>query len=124
MTIDGLRDYGLAKPGSYLDFPFDDETMTLRVGPAGAGRIFALAGINGRPARANLKCHPELARELRAAYPGAVRPGFHMNKEHWNTVELEAGLDEALLRSLVDLSYDLARAGLPRSAKRSLGLAD
>ncbi|MFW5689522.1 MAG: MmcQ/YjbR family DNA-binding protein [Spirochaetota bacterium] len=86
MTINELRDYCLSLPGSTYDFPFDAETIVFRVG----GRMFTLAGINDDPLSVNLKCDPELRRDLRAGFE-AVTPGYHMNKEHWNTVV--CGLD-------------------------------
>ncbi len=114
MTIERLRDFCLALGGAYLDFPFGGTTMTVRVGPAGRGKIFVLADVEGRPPRANLKCEPGLAHDLRAAYPAAVTGGWHMNKEHWNTVIVDGELDDELVERMVLHSYDLVVAGLPR----------
>ncbi|MCB0554071.1 MAG: MmcQ/YjbR family DNA-binding protein, partial [Phaeodactylibacter sp.] len=49
-----------------------------------------------------------------------VRPGWHMNKHHWNTVHFEGSLDDALLLRLVDHSYELIVASLPKKLQRQL----
>ncbi len=112
MTINELRDYSLSKPGTTYDFPFDEETIVFRV----AGKIFALAGINRDPVRVNLKCDPALARDLRAGFE-SITPGHHMNKEHWNTVACGGDVPDEKLRWLIDHSYELIVASLPK-AKR------
>lgn len=118
MTVETLRDFCLTLPGSYLDFPFDDTTMVVKVGPHGRGKIFVLANVNG--STANLKCDPPLARDLRAAYPHAIVPGWHMNKEHWNTVQIDGELDDAMVERMVVHSYELVVAGLPRRDRPGL----
>lgn len=114
MTVESLRDFCLGLPGTYLDFPFDDTTMTVKVGPHGRGKMFALAAVDGSPPSVNLKCDPSLARDLRSAYPLSIVPGRHMNKEHWNTVVIDGELDEAFVKKLIVHSYELVVAGLPR----------
>lgn len=109
MTIDELREYCLALPGTGFDFPFDAETCVFRVG----GKMFALAGINDAPLKINLKCDPELARDLRNAYRG-ITPGYHMNKEHWNTVDTRADVPREKVEWLIRHSYDLVVASLPK----------
>ena len=116
MTIDALKQFCLDLPSATWDFPFDDETVVFRVG----NRIFALCGIRARPLTVNLKCEPGLARDLRASYPVIV-PGWHMNKEHWNTVNLEAGLDDGFIEGLIRHSYDRVREGFPKAARLALG---
>jgi predicted DNA-binding protein (MmcQ/YjbR family) len=114
MNIERFRDFCLTLSGSYLDFPFDETTMTVKVGPRGRGRMFALADVNGDPPAANLKCEPELARDLRAAYPRSIMGGRHMNKEHWNTVLIDGELEDDLIERMVVHSYERVVAGLPR----------
>ena len=67
----------------------------------------------------NLKCDPERAVELREQYP-AVQPGYHMNKKHWNTVLMDGTLGDKVIVELVDNSYDLVVAGLPRKVRETL----
>jgi predicted DNA-binding protein (MmcQ/YjbR family) len=112
MTITELRNYSMSKPGTSYDFPFDTETCVFRV----AGKIFGFAGINSDPVRVTLKCDPGLARDLRAEYAGIV-PGYHTNKEHWNTVTTGDDVPDEKVLQLVDLSYDLVVAGLPKSKR-------
>lgn len=113
MSRGELIDYCLAKPGATADFPFDDHTMTIRVGK----RIFALLDVKSQSEAVNLKCDPALSRDLRASYPEIV-PGFHMNKEHWNTLSLDGRLPRALVEGLVDRSYELV-LGPRRSVRPS-----
>ena len=67
----------------------------------------------------NLKCDPEKAVELREHYE-FVKPGYHMNKKHWNTVEFENYEKDSLLESWVDDSYDLVVKGLPKKVREQL----
>jgi predicted DNA-binding protein (MmcQ/YjbR family) len=112
MMIDDLREICLALPGTSYDFPFDEETCVFRV----RKKMFALAGINTSPAHVTLKCDPDLARDLRVAYQGIV-PGYHMNKEHWNTVDTGADVPCDKVEWLIRHSYDLVVASLPKSKR-------
>ena len=105
----------MALPSSTWDLPFDDETAVFRVG----GKIFALGGIHERPLKVNLKGEPALNRDLRSSYSDIV-PGWHMNKEHWNTVNLEGALESAFVEGLIRHSYDRVRASLTKAALRTL----
>lgn len=67
----------------------------------------------------NLKCDPEQAAELREQYP-AVQPGYHMNKKHWNTVQMDGSLPDKLVKNWIDNSYNLVVASLPAKAKTEL----
>jgi predicted DNA-binding protein (MmcQ/YjbR family) len=115
MNAETLRQYCLKKEQASEDFPFDDETIVFRVG----GKIFALMGIYDRPLTVNLKCNPELAIELRERHE-EVRPGWHMNKKHWNTVTLSGTLSSKEIFSMVDHSFELVKKGIntPRRKKQ------
>jgi predicted DNA-binding protein (MmcQ/YjbR family) len=103
-------------PEATCDFPFDGETEAFRV----RGRIFALYfGAQAKPVEVNLKCDPQLARDLRISYP-EVRPGWHMNHEHWNTVVFDGKLGDERLEWLVRHSWERVVAGLPRTARLEL----
>ncbi len=104
-----FRDYCLTKPNVTEGTPFGEDTLVFKVG----GKMFALASLDEVPPRVNLKCDPERALDLRDRYE-EVQPGYHMNKKHWNTVELGGGIPEAELRSMIDHSYDLVVARLPK----------
>ena len=79
--------------------------------------MFALASLDDVPARVNLKCDPDLALELRDRYE-QVTPGYHMNKKHWNTIEIESGIPDAELRKMIDHSYDLVVKRLPKARRK------
>jgi len=94
-------------PGTSEGFPFDAKTLVWKVG----GKLFALADTD-HFASINLKCDPERAVELREQYAG-VRPGWHMNKVHWNTVEVHSDVPVAVLWELLRHSYLRVASGLP-----------
>ncbi len=115
MDLETFRAHCLTKPGVSDDFPFDEDTLAVRV----AGRIFALCDTRLFES-VNLKCDPERAIELRERYPG-ITPGYHMNKRHWNTVSTAGDVPEGLLRELIDHSYDLVSSKLSRKERAALG---
>ena len=110
MDLAQFREYCLAKPGASESTPFGPDVLVFKVG----GKIFALAALDEVPARANLKCDPDLALELRDRYE-QITPGYHMNKKHWNTVEIENGIPDAELRNMIDHSYDLIAKSLQQA---------
>lgn len=114
MTLDELQSYCARKKGVSWDTPFGPDVLVFRV----MGKMFALAPI-AVFATLNLKCDPEHAIELRERYEG-ITPGYHMNKQHWNTVEVTGSVPEKLIRELVDHSYELVRATLPKKVRDQL----
>jgi predicted DNA-binding protein (MmcQ/YjbR family) len=115
MTRDELRARCLALPHATEDFPFGEHTAVLRV----AGKMFALLPVAG--GSVNLKCEPERARDLRIVYD-AIRPGYHQDKRHWNTVALDGDVDDTLLTELIEDSYDLVVSKLPRRVRDALDI--
>ena len=112
MTLVQLREFLLSQPGATEDTPFGPEFLVYRI----AGKMFALVDWQAEPLSINLKCEPELALLLREIHP-EVKPGWHMNKQHWNTVTLSEGLSDDLWQGWIVHSYERVVAGLPR-AKR------
>ncbi len=117
MDIEQFREYCLSKKATSEDFPFGPENLVLRVG----GKIFAITDLFSDQFKANLKCDPDRAVELREQYP-EILPGWHMNKKHWNTVDFEGGLDGRVLRELIDHSYDMVVKSLKKVEREALGL--
>ncbi|MGH2708111.1 MAG: MmcQ/YjbR family DNA-binding protein [Actinomycetota bacterium] len=115
MDPEQLRRHCLAKSGAAEDFPFGDEISVFKV----AGKIFAISALGGLPLEVSLKCDSDLAAALRARY-GAVRPGYHLNKRHWNTVTIDGSISEGEIEAMIDDSYDLVVAGLRRSDRDAL----
>ncbi|MEV0121541.1 MmcQ/YjbR family DNA-binding protein [Streptomyces sp. NPDC050703] len=118
MSPEELRAFCLSFNDAVEEFPFTPETSVFKV----AGKIFALTALDSRPLTVNLKCDPDLAVQLRTAHPEIV-PGRHMNKRHWNTVTADGALPERQLRELIEDSYDLVVAGLPRARRLRLDRA-
>ncbi|MFV0136084.1 MmcQ/YjbR family DNA-binding protein [Streptomyces sp. HMX87] len=116
MTPQELRAFCLSFDAAVEDFPFGPETSVFRV----LGKMFALASLDARPLKVNLKCDPDDAVRLRGEYEGLIVPGWHMNKRHWNTVTVDGSLPDRLVRELVEDSYDLVVAGLPRADRLRL----
>ena len=114
MNIEEFRDFCLEFKGVTEEFPFDDETLVFKV----MGKIFALADVDNFTS-VNLKCDPEKALELRENYPG-VKPGYHMNKKHWNTVMVNAGISDQLIKEWTRHSYELVVKGLPLKIRKEL----
>ena len=112
MDFETLRSYLLSKPEAVETFPFDDETLVLKV----CGKMFALLNICGEPLQVNLKCDPDKAEVLRELFP-AIIPGYHMNKRHWNTVIVDGSIADKEIFSMIDESYDLVVQGLPKSKR-------
>ena len=115
MHIEAFREYCLTKAGVEETFPFDEVTLVFKV----MGKMFALTGLDRDEFTVNLKADPEQSIIWRDEYD-QVRPGFHMNKKHWNTVHVEEGLDEAFILEMVDHSYDMVVKGLTRKLKAEL----
>ncbi|RMA66409.1 MmcQ/YjbR family DNA-binding protein [Ulvibacter antarcticus] len=115
MNIEEFRSYCLNKKGVTESFPFDEQTLVFKV----MGKIFTITGLERLPPEVNLKCDPERAIELREEFDGVIRPGYHMNKQLWNTIEIEA-IPRDLLLELIDHSYDLIVSKLTKKLKEEL----
>ena len=114
MNIEEYRAYCLKKPGVTESFPFDDKTLVFKV----MNKMFALTGVETFVSL-NLKCEPELAIELREQFR-SIKPGYHMNKKHWNTIMVEGDITDKKLFELIDLSYSLVVKGLTKKLKEEL----
>jgi predicted DNA-binding protein (MmcQ/YjbR family) len=109
----------LSFPGSVETFPFGPETSVFKV----ADKVFAISRLGQAPLEISLKCEPALAERLREGYP-AIRPGYHLNKRHWNTVVLDGSIPDQTLADMVEDSYDLIVSALPRARRAALGWRD
>ncbi|MEW1772109.1 MmcQ/YjbR family DNA-binding protein [Streptomyces sp. NPDC086777] len=116
MTPDRLRAFCLSFNAAEEDFPFNPDTSVFKV----LGRMFALSRLDAEPLTVNLKCDPDDAVRLRTDHEGLIAPGYHMNKRHWNTVTVDGDLPERLVEELIEDSYDLVVAGLPRAERLRL----
>jgi predicted DNA-binding protein (MmcQ/YjbR family) len=110
-----LRDHCLALRGAEETHPFGPETTVFKV----AGKLFAISRLDSDPLSVSLKCEPALAEQLRDRHE-AIKPGYHLNKRHWNTVTLDGSLPDAMIVELIEDSYDLIVSALPRARRRAL----
>ena len=115
MDLTALCRHLASKRGAREDYPFDPETLVFKVG----GKMFALVALDKEPPRVTLKCDPMEAEALRAAFP-AVRPGYHLNKRHWNTVTVDATVPDEILREMMDDSYTLVVQTLKKAEREAL----
>ncbi|MDZ4758226.1 MAG: MmcQ/YjbR family DNA-binding protein [Bacteroidota bacterium] len=114
LDIETYRNYCISKKGVTEEFPFDNETLVFKV----CGKMFALASITQFKS-INLKCDPEEAIDLRERYD-AVQPGYHMNKQHWNTIIIDGTLPLKFLLQQIDNSYNLVMKSLPKKVREGL----
>lgn len=119
MTLVQLREFLLSQPGATEDAPFGPEILVYRI----AGKMFALVDWQADPLSINLKCEPELALLLREIHP-EVKPGWHMNKQHWNTVTLSESLPDELWQGWIVHSYQRVVAGLPKARRPQAPIGD
>jgi predicted DNA-binding protein (MmcQ/YjbR family) len=114
MNVLGFRNFCISFPGTTEEFPFDENTLVFKV----MGKMFALCDVDHFDG-VNLKCDPEKALELRESYP-EVRPGYHMNKKHWNTVSMKGNLPDELIMEWITESYHLVVMKLPKKEREKL----
>ncbi len=112
MNIEEFRAYCLSKKGVTEGLPFDEHTLVFKV----LGKMFALTGLERLPPQVNLKCNPDYAVELREKHDGAIIPGYHMSKVHWNTVIIDQ-VPPKLIIHLVNHSYDLVVSKFTKKLK-------
>lgn len=115
MSPEELRQACLGLPGAEETCPFSEGLSVFKV----QRKVFAIARLEGVPLEVSLKCEPELAEQLRVTHP-AIRPGYHLNKRHWNTVTIDGSVADELVLSLVEDSWALVVDGLPRRVRERL----
>ncbi|MES2565345.1 MAG: MmcQ/YjbR family DNA-binding protein [Bacteroidota bacterium] len=115
MHLDEIREYCLLKKGVEECTPFGNDTLVFKV----MGKMFLLTGIDSDPTEFNVKCNPERAIELREKYT-CVKPGYHMNKQHWNTIICDGSVSDKMVREWIDDSYELVVSSLSKKLKMDL----
>lgn len=104
-TREEALEYGLSLPGTYQDAPFRDDNWQL-VRVKGSKKAFLWIYEREGKINLNVKADPEWRDFWRSAYE-AVIPGWHQNKEHWNTIILDGSIPEKDIRRMIKESYDL-----------------
>lgn len=114
MNANEILDYCLSKKGVTETFPFDHETLVMKVGT----KMFLLMSLEKQPLTIAVKTDPEWSAELREQHH-QITGAFHMNKTHWNSVSLD-GLKRELALKMIDHSYDLVFKSLTKKAKEEI----
>ncbi len=106
----------LALPGAAADQPFSDDFVSTVLRHGAGGKWFGImmkvprgkVGLEGEGTAdiLNLKCDPLVSYGLRESCAD-ILPAWHMNKQLWISVRLEGGVSEDLLRTLLQMSFDL-----------------
>jgi predicted DNA-binding protein (MmcQ/YjbR family) len=115
LDLDRLRDNLLNKTAVTEGTPFGPASLVYKV----MGKMFALITWETIPLHITLKSDPDDALALRAMYP-AVKPGYYMNKQYWNTITLDGSIAESEILEMIDFSYDLVVKGLKRADRSKL----
>ena len=97
--------YGLSFPDTYQDAPFHDENWQL-VRYRGNGKAFLWTYEKDGFINLNVKVDTEKAFFWRKIYPSVI-PGYHQNKEHWNTIILDGSIPDKDVKMMIAESYDL-----------------
>jgi predicted DNA-binding protein (MmcQ/YjbR family) len=125
MTHSEIIAYCLQKPGSYLDYPFGDEYLVVKMKAPSQekGRIFAqIFELHGEP-KVTLNCTPETADFYRNVYPGSVVRGWHcppIQQPHFNTVSLDGSIPGEEITGMIDHSYNVVLGKLPKYIQREI----
>jgi len=114
MNIESYRDFCMNLAGVTESFPFDETTLVFKV----MNKMFAITDTMDE-FKIAIKCDPEMAEYRRARYP-SVKPGYHLNKKHWNTVVVEGDISDSILQQWILESYNLIVNGLPKKSKEEL----
>lgn len=115
MNFQSLRHYCLQQKGAFEDFPFGPDTHVMKV----ANKMFALVSVKNEIPSISLKCDPIRSDVLRDTYE-AVKPGYHLNKKHWNTVTIDGSISDEEIQSYIDHSYALVVQSLRKSEREQL----
>jgi O-6-methylguanine DNA methyltransferase len=104
-TREDALQYGLSFPDTYQESPFHDSNWQL-VRVRGSKKAFLWVYEHNGYINANVKVDPDWRDFWRSTYRSVV-PGWHQNKEHWNTIILDGTIPEADIRRMIAESYDL-----------------
>ena len=115
MTRTELIDYCKNKSGVTVEFPFDNYCMSFKL----ISKFFAFINIKNDKNAISLKCEPWLAIAFREQYEG-VKPGYHLNKKHWNTIDVDMDIPKEKVIEMIDMSYDLIYKSLKKQEREAL----
>lgn len=105
MTRKEALEYGLSFPDTYQQAPFHDENWQL-VRVKGSKKAFLWTYERNGYLNLNVKTDPEWRDYWRSAFPSVI-PGWHQNKDHWNTIILDGSIPDEAVRKMIAESYEL-----------------
>lgn len=117
MNISEVRDFALSLPFATERCPFGPDTLSFEIG----GKMFCLMDLSGEWAFYNVKVHPDFSIDLRDRY-AAIRPGYHMNKKHWISIDFNAGIPRSEEEEIIRHAYCQTAKGLTRKKIAELGI--
>jgi predicted DNA-binding protein (MmcQ/YjbR family) len=115
MELSELKTYLQSKLAVTEELPFGPEALVYKV----CGKMFALIAWQETPLKITLKTDPAQA-DLQRAMFSSIKPGYHMNKRHWNTIDCIGELTNAQLFGFIDDSYQLVVANLTKKERQTL----
>ena len=119
MNTDEIINYCLLKVGAYLDFPFGDIPICVKV----ANRLFAQIYPKPEDYKITLNCDRMAGEIFRDLYPNSVVRGYHcppIQQPYFNTVHLSNEVSEEELKTMIDHSYSVVLSKLPKKVRDNL----
>ena len=116
MNIEEIRTFALSLHPEVTEDLFTETALSIRI----YGKWFVLIRLETDEPNIAVNMQPDVARELRERYD-AIRPAYHMNKEHWSDLFVER-LDDGLIKQLIRQSYTNIVQKLPKKYHDSLAL--
>lgn len=108
MNREDIIKYSLNLQNTYEDYPFPDDNTSVTMKHLENKKWFALIMNVNNKLYLNVKTNPEYSELLRNSYSYII-PGYHMNKEHWNTIIVDDKVDTSLVEELIKQSYELTK---------------
>lgn len=108
MDKNDIIEYSLSLNNTFVDYPFSDDMESVTMKHSENKKWFALImNVKGK-LYINVKTDPNYSELLRKSYDYII-PAYHMNKEHWNSIIVQEGIDEELVKELINQSYELTK---------------
>ncbi len=115
MQITDLKECCLSLNGTREDYPFGEDVLVIKV----LSKMFALISFKDGTLNLSLKCDPKLAEHFRQQYPSVI-PGYHLNKQHWNTIIIDNSIPKDEILWMIHHSYELVFNSLTKAEKKTL----
>ncbi len=116
MKYKWIEDYLMTKNGATRDFKVEWQWHRFLI----MNKMFATICVDNEGRNIiTLKCEPSLGSSLRNQYT-SIRPGYYMNKNHWNSVDLVGEIPDEILKEMIDQSYQLVLSSLSKSVQKKI----